>query len=203
MRDFLIAVCGIDGSGKSTLAKNILNRFTEKNLKCCIKRLTTYDEFLDKFNKVKDLYNMTYAHDFPEEIFANILSINFVYKFICEINPILTGDGNIIIFDRYYYSHLANQSAFGVNIESIKKILQLCPKPDLTIYLDADIDLAISRINKRENIKNCENKTFLYKVRENFLKLATEEEFLVINANEPENKILNLVEERFLQLYEE
>ena len=60
-----------------------------------------------------------------------------------------------MISDRYYYSCLANLRARGYTQDKwIYEIADFIPKPDISFFLDVDVDIAISRVRNREEEKN-------------------------------------------------
>ena len=70
------------------------------------------------------------------------------------IKPLLE-DGNIVISDRYFYSCLANLRARGYkNDQWIYEVATFIPKPDLSFFLDIEVETAINRVKSRAEEKN-------------------------------------------------
>ncbi|NOZ02250.1 MAG: dTMP kinase, partial [Deltaproteobacteria bacterium] len=69
----------------------------------------------------------------------------------CEIKPHLTNGGTVIC-DRYVLSYLAYQGMDAPR-EWVERINSFAPRPDLTIYLDCEPEVAFGRINSRSDAK--------------------------------------------------
>ncbi len=81
--------------------------------------------------------------------------------------------GYLVITERYMESTLAYQGAMGLQQEWLMELHRFVPKPDLTIILDAPVDIVISRLRSRRELEVFEvNKEFLIKVREILLRRA-------------------------------
>jgi len=103
-------------------------------------------------------------------------------------------DGKIVLCDRYADSTICYQAASlvlegldGDPFEWLKDISDIYVlKPDLTILLDLEPEVALERIQSREKITKFEESGFLMRVRENFLRLAEiEDRVEVIDASLP------------------
>ncbi len=85
-------------------------------------------------------------------------------------------EGNILISDRCFYSSMAYQKP----LNWIKEINRYAVKPDVVILLDVSIEEACKRF---DGLEKFEEKSFLERVRVNYLRLAEENEFFVVDAN--------------------
>jgi len=101
-----------------------------------------------------------------------------------EIEPKLR-ENFLVVTERYVESSIAYQGAAGVSIEFVKYINSFVPRPDLTIILDVDPEIAIARIARRGGIEKYEHTTFLRRVREIYLRRAEEEGYPVVDASRP------------------
>jgi dTMP kinase len=90
-------------------------------------------------------------------------------------------EGKIVISDRCFYSSIVYQN----DDEWISQLNKHAKIPDLTILLDLEIDTALERC---EGTDHFENKVFLEKIRKKYLKLAENEGFQVLNAENGVNK---------------
>lgn len=113
------------------------------------------------------------------------------------IKPALA-DGDAVITDRFYDSTSVYQGIVGgVSEELVSALNVLCLdgiQPDITILLDIDPELGLSRSTRAENAETrFENKglDFHQKVRAGYLELANHhpERFLVIDASRNEKVI--------------
>lgn len=63
--------------------------------------------------------------------------------------------GQIVIFDRYFYSTIAYQGSRGVNIQELDEyVRRLVITPDVVLVLDIDPRISIGRINIRDGKTN-------------------------------------------------
>ena len=101
--------------------------------------------------------------------------------------------GKLVICDRFTDTTYAYQGAGrGVNkakIEMLENVVQDGLKPELTILLDAPIDICLERIKARKKTDRFESETkqFFQKARNAYLEMAAAEpeRFHVINADQP------------------
>ncbi len=95
-----------------------------------------------------------------------------------EIKPALE-QGKIVICERYFYSTIAYQVAQGLDKKWLKELNAFAMRPDLTLLLDLDPEISVKRTSTKEKFETLE---FLKKVRQNYLALAKEEKFSIIDA---------------------
>ena len=176
----LISFEGIEGVGKSTqielLKKFLINK---------------------KFNV--EVYREPGATDFGEKIRDILLNSNSNISANTElllmfssrselINHIAESKADYILLDRYYDASIAYQGyGRGISLEIINSLIGLtnCPEPDSTILLDLSIEESFKRkINDKKDRIESSSTTFFNKVRNGYLKLASDhpKRFLVIDA---------------------
>ena len=101
----------------------------------------------------------------------------------------LRSEGKVVLCDRYFASTVAYQSAKLDGDATDRDWLieinrQFTDKPDMTILLDIDPDVGLGRVDSRgEEVSKFERKDFLIQVRENYLRLADEYGFRVVDAS--------------------
>jgi len=108
------------------------------------------------------------------------------------IRPALKG-GKLVLCDRFTDTSYAYQGAGrGVaktKIEILENVVQDGLKPDLTILLDAPIDVCLARIRERKKTDRFESETkqFFQKARNAYLEMAKAEpdRFHLIDATQP------------------
>lgn len=78
--------------------------------------------------------------------------------------------GITVICDRYWISSVAYQDSTIKSGESAFNLndMEDFPVPDLTIYLDTDVDTCLSRLSEREDTEIFENREYLNKVKEGY-----------------------------------
>lgn len=190
MRGRFITFEGIDGSGKSTQLRLIANdlRFRGYNI------LTTQEPggtplgrrlretFLETDETVNPLAELLlFAADRAQHV-------NFLIK------PALA-EGKTVISDRYADATYAYQGAGrGFSRTTINQVIKLATdglKPDLTLFFDLPVEIALLRTNIRndageqKNRMDKEKSDFYERVRQSYLELAAKESkrFRVLDAN--------------------
>ena len=190
----LISFEGIEGVGKSTQIELLKKFLINKNLNV-------------------EVYREPGATDFGEKIRDILLNSNSNISDITElllmfssrselINHIAKSKSDYILLDRYYDASIAYQGyGRGISLEIINGLISLinCPEPDSTILLDLTIEDSIKRkINDKKDRIESSSITFFNKVRNGYLKLASEhpKRFLVIDALLDKEYIHKLIVEK-------
>ncbi len=191
---------GIEGSGKTTQIRHAVEFLEKKGKKCILTRepggtitgRKIRSILLDPENNGMDPSTelLLYMADRAEHV-------NKI------INPALSA-GKTVLCDRYYDATKAYQGfARGVNMELLDKLHKLILqdlKPDITILLDLDPEIGLSRawkqINegKRAGFETRFEKEalgFHGKVRKGYLELARIEakRFIIVDAAKDENQV--------------
>ena len=190
----LISFEGIEGVGKSTQIELLKKFLINKNLNV-------------------EVYREPGATDFGEKIRDILLNSNSNISDITElllmfssrselINHIAKSKSDYILLDRYYDASIAYQGyGRGISLEIINGLISLinCPEPDSTILLDLSIEDSIKRkINDKKDRIESSSITFFNKVRNGYLKLASDhpKRFLVIDALLDKEYIHKLIVEK-------
>lgn len=176
----MIAIEGIDGAGKSVIAQELLRALKEMG----------YDPVLFK-EPSESFYGQKVRNSkkrLPPEKELELFLLDREIDVKERILPALER-GKIVVMDRYYYSNIAYQSASGIEAEKIRKLNEeIAPKPDLVILLDLSPEIALKRIESRGKTTVFEDKDYLEKVRENFLRIA-DEKTVIVNAEKPLSEV--------------
>lgn len=169
-KGILISVEGIDGAGKSTLIKLLHQRMVTERLDVLLTK-EPGSSMLGKY-----LRQLLHAQQMP--ICTKAEYLLFAADRAQHMNDFVLPElarGSIILSDRMADSSLAYQGyARGLDIEFIQYVnrwtMDHC-EPDLIIFVDTPVWLAVERINKRGNANTFEKEaTFLEKVRNGFWK---------------------------------
>lgn len=187
-----IVLEGIDGSGTSTQIKLLANFLINKGFKVfCSKEPTdsplghfirqTLKENIQKEPRLLAMLALCFAADRLQHIHNIILPKKKEYDFI--------------LLDRYYLSSLVYQ---GLHLKKsfIKDINQWAIEPDLTIILDVDVNIALKRLEKRNNQKDFyETKEFLEKIRKDYLNFLNKDNknIVLIDSSKNESDVLNYI----------
>lgn len=139
-----IAFCGIDGSGKSTHLNKTTDFFANKNLDILNARLSYFplNDYGD--SKIKDYL-------------LNLRSLYEIINYYTKIN-FQSRKKDLTLYDRHILCYLAYAYAHGINpVVLLKHCFSLYPfikEPDLTIYFNIDVNIALERIENRTKEKN-------------------------------------------------
>ncbi|MFH1424988.1 MAG: dTMP kinase [archaeon] len=182
----LIVFEGIDGCGKSTHAE-LLTEFLKEHGK---EVLHTAEPSHGQIGKLLREY---LRQDAPPLVDTMLFIADRAEHVEQEIKPALE-QGKTVICERYTYSTIAYQAAQGLDMEWLKSLNSFAPKPDIVILLDVPPEVGAGRTTTEEKFENTE---FLTKVRGNYLKLAEESGFKIIDASREvdlvQDEIRNLV----------
>lgn len=178
---------GIDGSGKSTIAQQVYHRLFNAQKKTILTfepTDTPIGQFVSECIKTKtDPYITTFA--FISDRIVHCKQINHWLE-----------QHNIVLCDRYADSTYAYQAAQLENeIQNPIHWLQELSKnkiliPDRTYLFDIEPEIALQRIQDREELIPFEKTKFLKKVRQNYLDLATEPQFMILDATQSIEKLV-------------
>ena len=176
-----IVIYGINNIGKSTQIKNILNYLKSKNLKVEHLKYPVYnlEPTGPKINKIL----RSKEQKISEEELQNLYTQNRK-----DYEPILIkklNKGIYIVAEDYRYTGIAWGSAKGANEELLKKQNKNLLKEELVILMDGKRFLCGKEaIHIHEN-----NDSLMQKVRLKLLEFAKEQNWNIINANQPKDKV--------------
>lgn len=191
-RGLLIALEGVDGSGKTTQVERLVVALEKRKL-TVIKTTEPTDEPTGKFVRSALSGELPLPPVALQYLFCADRAVH-QEKIKKDLEP-----GTIVISDRYFWSSVAygivDVNAEGDRLLMAYSILSMYHKfltPDITFYLNIDIDATMERISDKKNKEIYENRERLTKVKkayEDFLLKKFPEEFVVINADKPEAEI--------------
>lgn len=189
MKGRFITFEGIDGSGKSTQLGLLQSALSGRGIEI-VRTLEPGGTALGR--KLREAFLETDEEVAPMAellLFAadRAQHVNFLIKPAIE-------EGKIVISDRYADATVAYQGAGrGFDEEIIRSVIDLATgglKPDLTLFYDLPIDVAIARASNRNgdeaknNRMDAETHDFYERVRSKYLEIAAREpgRFKVIDA---------------------
>jgi len=197
----LIAVEGIDGSGKSTLIKNIA-AMLEKEKNCVVQTREPGGSWIGKH--VRPLLQNQPQPITPIAEYL-LFAADRAQHMEDVIKPALA-QGKIVISDRMGDSSIAYQG-YGRNLgpEIIRQINAWAmqqKKPDVTIYVDLDLDTALSRIHaNRDEITAFEKRDFLQKVLDAYRNMYKDRKDVIwVDGRMGENALAQEVYEKLLTI---
>lgn len=187
---------GIDGSGKSTLSRVIRDILSKDGFDVEITQEPTNDEIgsLIREGRVKNISQSAEALLFVAD---RAVHTERIKEWMSE--------GKIVICDRYFASTVAYQSS-GLNGEALDREwlismnVPIMITPDLTVLLDIEPEKGLERIGERGERSKFEELEYLGNVRREYLRLADEYGFLVIDAENDQMRIAETIINRLKEM---
>jgi dTMP kinase len=179
---------GIDGSGKTTLSEMLFEYFIKNDIPAVLDHEPTDGQW---GNRIRVMLQQDSVN--ADELLK--LFLNDREDDVKKIIQPALDDGKAIILDRYYFSNAAYQGAMGIPPVSIiqENKIKNFPKPDRVYFIDVDPELALKRINRRNNQTEIfEKSEFLKKVSEIYNKIA-DESFVIIDGSKTTNEIIDII----------
>jgi len=176
-KTLFIVLDGIDGSGTSTHCNLLAGFLSLKGLKTYL----THEPSSSEIGKLLRIYLKD--EKIPASTDALLFAADRVLHYKNEIKEKLE-EGYIVISDRYIESSIAYQSSQSdeITIEWVKNLNLFAGEPDLTIILDIDPKISLSRKNQ-EFLEKFEDTSLLDKVRRVYLNRAEKLGYSIINTN--------------------
>ncbi len=196
-----ITIEGGEGCGKSTLCSRLNELLEERNVEHIITREpggikaseemrnVIFDNLLDRKSEVL--------------LFAAARNEHLIHKILPALE-----DGKLVICDRYIDSSLAYQGhAQGLGIEQVQSINEYVVGdyyPNLTFWLDMDVNEALARITNNREINHFDQKAeqFHQDVRAGYGILMEKypERFIKLDATKTVDELAEIVLEKLLCL---
>ena len=188
----LVAVEGLDGSGKSTQiyllkrwleAEGIKVYFSEWNSSELVKSATSK-------GKKRELLTPT--------TFSLIHATDFADRYERHLLPLLRA-GYVVLCDRYIFTAFARDVVRGCPSEWVRGIYNFAALPDMVFFFKADLEVSLNRILEgRPKLKFFEAgmdlrlstdpyesfRIFQGRILEQYMAMADEFKFIVIDANQ-------------------
>lgn len=188
MRGVFIVFEGIDGAGKSTVCRRVAEELRSRGLDVDVTAEPTH-EGIGAFirsggagrisQRTESLLFVADRNDHTERIAEAVAS------------------GRVVLCDRYFASTVAYQSA-GLDGDSTDRDWlvsinsDFTGRPDATVLLDITPEEGLGRVGSRgEEVSKFENLPFLRQVRENYLALAREFGFDIVDASRDRDSVFH------------
>jgi len=192
LKGAFLVIEGIDGAGKSTLCTILEKKLTSEGYKVKVTQEPTHDEIgsFIREGRVRDISQKAESLLFVADRAVHTERIS---KWVEE--------GYIVVCDRYFASTVAYQSS-GLNGEALDRewLISLnrpiMIMPDLTVLLDIDPKKGLGRIGERGELSKYEELHYLENTRREYLRLADEFDFMVVDAEETQTDIANKIIEK-------
>jgi dTMP kinase len=189
---------GIDGVGKSTQL-DLLQQWLEGRGREVIRTLEPGGTELGQ--EIRHLL-LHRKGDVAARAEALLYAADRAHHVATKIRPALA-DGKVVLSDRYFDSSVAYQGAAReLDVDEVRNISLWAVDnliPDLTVLLDLDAEAAIQRRNKtgtEPDRLEREKVDFFERARAQYLELAKEPRFLVVDATLSIDEIQQQIRER-------
>ncbi|WP_150275661.1 dTMP kinase [Paenibacillus tepidiphilus] len=206
---FFITLEGGDGAGKTTVIGRVREYLQQQKRPYLVTREPGGIEIAEKIRSII----LNPAHTAMDARTEALLYAAARSQHLAEVVEPALQQGMIVLCDRFVDSSLVYQgNARGLGVEAVRSINKFATgglAPDLTLYLDVDPEVGLSRISANQdrevNRLDLESLAFHRKVREGYLAIAAEEpqRVVVLDANRPlesvEQDVLQVLKDRFLK----
>lgn len=142
-----ICIEGLDASGKTTQALRLVTKLCHIGYDAIYTTEPSSGE-IGSFLKSDILQRRKRG---PAVIEALLFAADRIYHVEQTIKPALQ-DGKIVVSDRYVFSSLAYQGAAGLEQKWIEEINKWALKPDLSIYLNVTLKVALKRMKQERSV---------------------------------------------------
>jgi dTMP kinase len=199
----LIAVEGLDGSGKSTQVYLLKRWLEQQGLKVYFSEWNSSEVVKAATSKGKKRELLT------STTFSLIHATDFADRYERHLLPLVRA-GYLVLCDRYIFTAFARDVVRGCEPNWVREVYSFAALPDLTFFFRADLEVSLGRILLgRPELKYFEAgmdlklsadrvesfKIFQGRLLEQYLAMAPEFGFTVIDANLPIEAQQNIVRE--------
>lgn len=186
----IVVLEGLDKSGKTTQTSMLFDYLQNKKPGKVF--LFSFPDYSTQIGKlIRDFLDGKVK--FSSETLHILLAANRREK--KEIIQQYLRNGNTILMNRYYHSNLAYGIANGISKEWLLNLEEGMPKEDLTILLDVEPEITGSRVvdNKFDADIFEKDKEFLNQVRINYLNLAEEYGWAVLESHKSKGEVFDSI----------
>lgn len=188
---------GPDGAGKSTVLKEIVGRLWARGIDC----LATREPGGTREGQLLRQLLLQPEYNWCGEAETFLYCADRVQHVRSLIMPALAA-GKIVLSDRYYYSTLAYQGyGRGKDLDFLRQINQMATlglEPDLVLLFDIDPSIGLMRVKQNrqgERLDRLEQEelAFHQRVRQGYLELAREKDWVIIDSSRELADVVELV----------
>jgi dTMP kinase len=190
MKKIFIAFEGIDGSGTTTQSNLLKGYFESQGEKSIVTSEPTTGPIGKLLRQLLQNRDNLFEHGYQFDCqMAYLFAADRYYHLYNQQDGIYQNiaDGIHVITTRYYFSSLAYNCHNREDFELVSQLNQKFPNPDLLVYLDLPIEIALKRISERPEKEIYETQEKLAKVRKNYQQIFGNYPHLMlrVNADQP------------------
>ena len=190
MKNLFIAFEGIDGSGTTTQSHLLKEYFESQGEKSIVTSEPTTGLIGKLLRQLLQNRDNLFKHGYEfDRQMAYLFAADRYYHLYNQQDGIYQNiaDGIHVITTRYYFSSLAYNCHNQEDFDLVSQLNQNFPNPDLLVYLDLPIEIALKRISDRPKKEIYETQEKLTKVRKNYQQIFDNYPDLIlrVNANQP------------------
>jgi dTMP kinase len=172
MKPLFIVFEGIDGSGTSTQAHLLKDYFLSRGDRAIVSPEPSEGSIGKLIREaLKNKTVLVQDNQKFDEQMAYLFAADRHYHLYNELDGVfklINQDNTYVITPRYYFSSLAYNGNSELEFQFVSSLNQKFPNPDLVIYLDLPIQVAIERLQERTLLEVYENQEKLTKVQQNY-----------------------------------
>lgn len=209
MKPLFIVFEGIDGSGTSTQAELLKNYFIARGNKAIVSPEPSegiIGKLLRQALQNKNILNQD-GQNFDEQM-AYLFAADRHYHLYNNNDGVFKAierDNTYVITPRYYFSSLAYNCNTKQEFEFVSNLNKKFPNPDLVIYIEIPVDVALERIRDRAVKDVYENANKLLQVKQNYQAIFNSYDGLLLNIDGTEDRkeinqnIIDFIQEKIKQ----
>jgi len=194
----IVAIEGLDGCGKTTQAKMLTDRlrkgqyeaiyvqpaFILSNILCSKISTTSISPRKVRTTKIGNLKSYGIFSLIRKSLMG---LLGYLYALSTYVFMVLyLGRNRIVVCDRYFY-----QFFFDLFGNLSEKVIRIFPKPDITFFLDGDIDLLYSRMSSPSDVLVC--KGYYVEVTNLYRRISGKYDFIRIDATLDKQRINDII----------
>lgn len=171
-----VVIEGLDGAGTTTQARMLVDRLSEAGYRADLTREPSdgpigvlIRQMLS--GRVVARGEGGNAEPMGREVLALLFAADRLDHVQAEIAPALEVD-RLVVSDRYYHSSLAYQADGDVeeslDLTWVRTLNERAQTPDLTVFLEASVDLCLSRMSGRSRTEMFETRAELTRLKQRY-----------------------------------
>ncbi len=188
---FLITFCGLDGCGKTTMMRRLIADLEKEHNIFVTKQPTNAVRNSEIFRTYMDCPN----HDAFDYRSLSLLAASDRLQHVKKVIEPEMQRGHIVLSDRYFYSCLSNLRARGFESDEwIYEIAESVIKPDLSIFFDVPVEVAVARVRRRPEEKDRYiDMALQYKLRQEYIDICNANDGILISTVQDEDKCYEII----------